>query len=236
MCQAKIPTRIAFRAHNHLGDALGIAYALERICTDVGGHQIQVYGMRSLPEIIRCFSLKYVTTTEDDAEAIDGDYLYCQRRWELPWCQSLYDGFREAFFVPTGAPFTFSTYQHKQQNDFVYAQFDSRSVDRIPDCQVHKILAWFGEDKIRVIGGPDTGAYLGEKYIYSVGDLSKNISDLLACKLFVGSDSGMAHLAGILGVPSIMVAAHDDGNLLADYQIMKGYAKMLPVHKSFFNV
>lgn len=60
-------------------------------------------------------------------------------------------------------------------------------------------------DKIAAIGGPNTKKYLGDDFEYRIGDVAYLTKELLGCKMFIGSDSGMSHLAGILGVSAKIV-------------------------------
>ena len=61
-------------------------------------------------------------------------------------------------------------------------------------------LASFGKS-VTVLGGPDTVQYLGTDVPYVLGDVKTIANRLLECDHLIAADSGIAHLAGYLGVP-----------------------------------
>jgi hypothetical protein len=88
-------------------------------------------------------------------------------------------------------------------------QFDGRTAKRLgyeisPQRKIFLIQKLNDNKKFNVIGGPDTAEYLGEQ-TYLRGNIHYIASNLLGCEQFVGSDSGVSHLAGALGVLSKIV-------------------------------
>ncbi|CAM5729637.1 hypothetical protein SANTM175S_01846 [Streptomyces antimycoticus] len=49
------------------------------------------------------------------------------------------------------------------------------------------------------------------------------VARLLSCRLFVGCDSGLGHLAGCLGVPGLIVSTDD---FETTWSFFRGYASL----------
>lgn len=84
--------------------------------------------------------------------------------------------------------------------DVILCQFDGRSGGVWPKQTILEFLRRYEDQKLVILGGPDTKSYLGDEFEYRIGDLQFLINQLLSCKRFVGTDSGLAHLASILGL------------------------------------
>ena len=52
------------------------------------------------------------------------------------------------------------------------------------------------------MGGLETDQYLGEDFFYDKGDFLRVSEMMSSARMFVGTDSGMSHLAGFLGIKS----------------------------------
>lgn len=87
-----------------------------------------------------------------------------------------------------------------QREEITLVQFDGRSGGQWQRSSLLRFLRLYQGRKIAVLGGPDTGAYLGPDFEYRKGDLGFLVRQLLACGKFVGADSGIAHLACVLGL------------------------------------
>jgi hypothetical protein len=74
-------------------------------------------------------------------------------------------------------------------------------------------------DDFTFIGGHETRRYLGDGFRYDTGNLNYIIKSVCGAELFVGSDSGMSHLAGAFGTKSIVYVA---GNIpcVVDYYVL----------------
>ncbi len=84
--------------------------------------------------------------------------------------------------------------------DIVLFQLDGRSQGRWTLNTYKRIIANYAGMDVAILGGPDTKPYLGNEFDYRCGDLRFLCEQLLACRKFVGVDSGVAHLACVLGV------------------------------------
>lgn len=89
-------------------------------------------------------------------------------------------------------------------SDVVFAQMDGRCAmvqhRDITMKQKKNILS--KAKNVRLLGGLETNQYLGEEFFYENGDFFR-VSELMAsAKMFIGTDSGMSHLAGFLGTRS----------------------------------
>lgn len=96
-------------------------------------------------------------------------------------------------------------------------QFDSQSTNLNPNLkfshhfkkplsyeEMNAAIALFARTKdLALIGGPNTEPYLD--YNCRFGDLSYIVQQLLNCEMFIGCDSGISHLAGLLGIYSVVV-------------------------------
>lgn len=89
-------------------------------------------------------------------------------------------------------------------SDFVFAQLDGRSTrfqGRDISTRQKKNIASKIEN-VRLLGGLETERYLGDEFLYEKGDFLKLSRLMASAKMFVGTDSGMSHLAGSMGISS----------------------------------
>lgn len=221
-----ISNNIFFKKHNHLGDSLSVIYGLERLGIE-NNCIFNINGCSVMKEIINLFNInhvKFVDTISNDF--INGDDIFSLCSWHHGWLERFYKAYNSFFNIHTEINsklinqndiFSLKRSFNTIKKSGVLIQFDSRSESRLSDMEIHKIIKWCSKP-VSIIGGPDTKKYLGEKFNYLIGNLEKNIHDLLSCEIFIGSDSGMAHLAGILNVPSIVVAVRDSTYIFHNYK------------------
>lgn len=91
-------------------------------------------------------------------------------------------------------------------------QFDSRSIheDKMPMTSEESIMniKKFQPEGVKVvgIGGHDTKPYLD--YEFQLGDLVQLCKTLKKCNKFIGSDSGISHLAGTARISGDIIIIH----------------------------
>lgn len=98
--------------------------------------------------------------------------------------------------------------------DVVLGQFDSRNALR-NNRKIYNfrlITRLLGYEQVVLIGGPDSKIYESHECRY--GDIAYIVDELMKAELFIGCDSGISHLAGALGIPSIVIPL-DSYNLLS---------------------
>lgn len=207
-------TVLRFDRHNRLGDALSIVTGLERYCRDNVVYRVAVTGSPALAEVVGMLDCKRVGYAASHRETVSGDALFARSSWSVPWLDrfnhALADGFagrahHRAAPLPVRHP-----PPHTPQEPVVYCQFDARSSTPPPQRTVRRLLQQVSaHGEVRVLGGPDTRDYLGPDLTYVRADLPEMVARLLSCRLFVGCDSGLGHLAGCLGVPGLIVTTED---------------------------
>jgi hypothetical protein len=110
-----------------------------------------------------------------------------------------------------------------QQEDITLVQFDGRTSRRhgvgMNKEEIKLVMGKLANYRVVVLGGPDTRKYLGNKTEYRIGGLRFLVKHMMRCKEFVGCDSGLSHLAGIVGVPSKIVILHKNQGIENAYKI-----------------
>ncbi|WP_183091280.1 glycosyltransferase family 9 protein [Streptomyces radicis] len=222
-----------FARHNRLGDALGIVTGLEHYCRDNDVPSIAVTGSRALAEVVEVFACERVTCvpSPDEAstgEVLSGDAIFARSSWSMPWLDRLNHAVTDTFGgrarhgVPP-LPLRQAREPGRQEN-VVYCQFDARSSTPPPPHSVRRIMSQFAaHGDVRVLGGPDTQDYLGHDLTYIRAELPEMVDRLLSCRLFVGCDSGLGHLAGCLGVPGLILSTDD---FETTWSFFRGYAAL----------
>lgn len=208
-------TALRFDRHNRLGDSLGIVTGLEHYCRDNDVTSVAVTGSPILADVVKVFASERVRYAASAEGAINGDAIFARSSWSVPWLDRFNHAVSDTFTgrarhrIPPLPPRQAPT--PPGQEDVVYCQLDARSSTPIPRQSARRLLnqvaAAHGE--VRVLGGPETENYLGPDLTYVRADLSEMVSRLLSCRLFVGCDSGLGHLAGCLGVPGLIVSTDD---------------------------
>jgi ADP-heptose:LPS heptosyltransferase len=62
--------------------------------------------------------------------------------------------------------------------------------------------------------------------IYIRAELAEMVARMLSCRLFVGCDSGLGHLAGCLGVPALIVSTDE---FETTWSFFRNYARLTVV-------
>jgi hypothetical protein len=225
-----------FKLHDRLGDALSIVCGFENYCKDNGVKTIMISGPKIFRDVIDLFNIEHVKYINERGSK-NIDYLYTLASWNLPWMKRFNDvlvnlyggnGCRDDVVL------RLKDNKKVNKKDIVYCQFDTGSSNRELIKNSRKILDIFSKEKnVVVLGGPTTPDYMGNDFIYERGDLSFLIDKLLACKLFIGCDSGIGHLAGILGVKSVIISFTDYEPV---YHFFKKYKKTITVPFNIINL
>lgn len=217
-----------FARHNRLGDALGIVAGLEHYCRDNAVASVAVTGSPILASVVELFACERVIHVPSPSEAVSGDAIFARSSWSVPWLDrfnlAVTDTFggrarHQAPPLPLRQAPT-----PRGQESVVYCQLDARSSTPPPRDSARRLVsqvAAYGE--VRVLGGPDTEAYLDQDLTYVRAELPEMVARLLSCRLFVGCDSGLGHLAGCLGVPGLIVSTDD---FETTWSFFRGYASL----------
>jgi hypothetical protein len=195
------PLTVSFWRDAHLGDSLGMMIACENFARE---NHLLIH-VRSTPlfeDIHQLFELNHVKLTPDAPEMIHV-HPFGYDFEKLGWVA----GIAKAICLATGgmAPqqMVMPPLRSKiklADEDVILCQFDGRSGGVWPHGTIHDYLKRYQGEKLAVLGGPDTKPYLGDVIEYRLGKLPYLTNQLLACKRFVGTDSGIAHLACVLGL------------------------------------
>lgn len=221
-------TVMCFARHNRLGDSLGIVAGLEHYCRDNAVASVAVTGSPILAEVVEVFACERVRYASSPIEPVNGDAIFARSSWSLPWLDRFNHAVTDAYGGRARHGVPPLSLRHapppRVQESVVYCQFDARSSTPVPRDSVRRILNQVAaHDKVRVLGGPDTEAYLGEDVTYVRADLPEMVARLLSGRLFVGCDSGLGHLAGCLDVPGLIVSTDD---FETTWSFFRGYASL----------
>ena len=217
-----------FARHNRLGDSLGIVSGLEHYCRDNAVESVVVTGSPILAEVVEVFACERVRYTPSPSEAINGDAIFARSSWSVPWLDRFNHAVTETFggrdrHEVSPLPLRRAPTSSAQEN-VVYCQLDARSSTPLPRHSARRLLSQVAaHGEVRVLGGPDTQPYLGQDLTYVRAELSEMVARLLSCRLFVGCDSGLGHLAGCLGVPGLIVSTDD---FETTWSFFRGYASL----------
>lgn len=206
----------------HLGDALSLLCGLQQYAAD---NTIRASAVREpmIRDLLDLFEFPAIELT--DAEAtIDGTGLFSAIPWEGFWLRRFGTYLARRF----GGRFGDNCYLPRpkrrptEKENVVLCQFDSRSAAQMPSVTVRRLLSSvFHGRRIAAVGGLDTSPYLGTDFEYRRGTLAFVVDQLQRCQHFIGVDSGMAHLAGVLGTPSTVI------NLI-DFRIVHSFFSGYP--------
>ncbi|MET8679967.1 glycosyltransferase family 9 protein [Streptomyces sp. NPDC004647] len=217
-----------FARHNRLGDALGIVTGLEHYCRDNAVASVAVTGSPILAEVVEVFACERVSYVPSPSEAISGDAIFARSSWSVQWLDRFNHAVTDTFGgrarhrVPP-LPLRQEPTPSGQEN-VVYCQLDARSSTPPPRHSARRLLSQVAaHGEVRVLGGPDTQDYLGQDLTYVRAELPEMVARLLSCRLFVGCDSGLGHLAGCLGVPGLIVSTDD---FETTWSFFRGYASL----------
>lgn len=194
--------------HKGLGDSLSFLHGLDNFCTVNNIKVLYVTGIHLYKEIIDIFTINHIKYLDIYDNPISLDNIFSIASWGIPWMKRFYESLSvvTGSYIKYGRPLSLrksSTYKFGN-SDVIVCQFDSRSSYQSSLKKVaKKILKNFHlNNKLIVIGGIDTEKYLGNDYTYEFGDLIFILNKLMICRYFIGSDSGIGHLAGLLGIKS----------------------------------
>jgi len=224
--------RISFGGTNtFLGDVLATIYCLENLGRQTGWRS-EVYGGRYRQPVLDLFDLRYIDFKPREAGMSRiVNYLHpfpkspdnchhwivmLQKHLEENYC-----GYDPSFAEPLGFYFTCE----REGTDRVLVQFDSKTAGRKGrSMQAGEMRAairlWAESDNVVAIGGPETRPYLGSNFTYRLGDVQFQIMQMMKCKHFLGTDSGMSHLAGLLGIRSKVIVLHGHDCISRFYETM----------------
>lgn len=207
-------TVMRFVRHNRLGDSLGIVAGLEHYCRDNAVASAAVTGSPILAEVVEVFACERVSYAVSPNKTVSGDAIFARSSWSVPWLDRFNHAITDTFGGRAGhqvPPLPLRQAQTPPRTErVVYCQFDARSSTPLPLGSVRRLLSRLvAHGEVRVLGGPDTEAYLGQDLTYVRAGLLEMVTRLLSCSLFVGCDSGLGHLAGCLGVPGLIVSTDD---------------------------
>lgn len=123
-----------------------------------------------------------------------------------------------------------------RKKELTLVQFDKRGVKKnYSEKEIKEILKY---KNYFYIGGKESKEYYIKIYTkieeskYLLGDLSYLIEKMNRCKEFIGADSGMSHLAGIIGIKSTVYMKNDSGRCLSS--VYKCYPKTKTKNSIYF--
>lgn len=222
----ELPT-LTLHKHTHLGDSLSFLVALN----SAGEKNGITYRVKQLPiyrEILSCFNLSNVRCAEEESmDTLNLDTLFSSASWDEFWLDRFYTSFTKCFTLLKTSEVNIPVCYIKNEKTVdkyagrVAVQFDSRSASRLSmedALGAIRLLACKGCKPVAV-GGPDSAKYLGDSVEYSYGDLAHIITELHSIGSFIGVESGVSHIAGVLGIPSILI------NLIEQRTVINLYRK-----------
>lgn len=228
-----------FKRHSRLGDALSIVLGFENFALNNNIDAIQLSGVPVFKDIIRIFKCERVFYQEFHHSPINLDFVFSLASWNTPWMlrfnHALCDIFGGIPSLNITAPGLPSLLAQKKFSDTIFCQFDSRSSGNSCITDAPKILQTFchPDSTIKVLGGPDTTPYLGTLFEYRLGNLDFILEQLLQAKYFLGADSGIGHLAGLLEVPSYIFNSTDYDPV---YHFFKNYKNTVVVNRKILDL
>jgi hypothetical protein len=197
----------------HLGDGFSVLSGIEQYAVENDLGVIGVSGQQVLGDILAVFRFDHVEW-KNGPPTHWIDELFWANPWDQPWLirfkRALACTFggkcSERFYIPylsSAPPYSYE--------DIVLCQFDGRSAPRrFTIDEIRKILSRLSEGRrVVVLGGPDTERYLGSDFEYRLGDLRFISTQLKNCRHFIGCDSGISHVAGVLGIRSYVISTFD---------------------------
>lgn len=198
--------------HNlHLGDKLACCLSLYSLAEHLND-KIKVRGCNVVRELVSglCMDrLEWEHGTTNEATASLSDF-FC-----------FLEGARIPFFTTPSVNIDFKIYKmnearlpsfHAPRDEITLFQFDNRSQCNKKKKLSRKECMIFLKEKAKFkavgVGGHETKREL--PYDYELGDLKWIIEKMKLAGQFVGVDSGMSHIAGVLGVPSDIYIIHKE--------------------------
>jgi hypothetical protein len=208
-----------------LGDSLAIIAGLESYCKSNNIDKIRMLSNSLLKDIVHIFDINHIKLiNETQSNCVDLSYVYRLSNWNTPWLKRFSTVLSLIFNGNNPIKTNLELHKDLKENfeEVVYCQFDTRSSNKDLILESQKIIGDFTRTEIvKVLGGYDTPKYLGNSLDYILGDIETIIKKLLSCKYFIGCDSGIGHLAGVLEVKSYIFNFTDYDpvyNFFKDYE------------------
>jgi len=221
--------QVSFWSGAHLGDSLGMLIASENFAR---ANQITLE-IRTTPlfqQIADLFVFEHIRLVPDSPQ-MTYIHPFGTNFEELGWIKGIIKTMQTHLggdFPPSVVMPSLRSKLKPEKENVTLVQFDGRSGGRWSLTSLKEFLRMYSGSKIAVIGGPDTTHYLGENVEYRKGDLSFIVQQLLACERFVGTDSGIAHLACILGLKTDLLPSP-----AVDKKLVRGVFKGYPQEPNF---
>ena len=201
---------LTFKEHARLGDSISILVGLENY-----GYRNNINLVVAGPDVFRqmldLFVFKHITYQTDNTGARNLDKTFGACSWHMPWLTRFYKQMCEEFGGIYDSNIRIPKLRHDystEKENVVLCQFDTRSANMLQHYEIDKILGIVAPHMHHAaVGGSDTDKYLGELFEYRLGDIEFIVSQLMRCQFFVGCDSGIGHLAGLIGVRSYIINA-----------------------------
>jgi hypothetical protein len=249
LCRAKtsgqistipVDTPFSFGKYTRLGDSISIVSGIEAYCSANNIENISLVSTATIRDVLDNFCTSHIQLVECCKFASPQlELLYGQASWQTPWLKR----FSNALFSSFGGQLPaevkplklkYEVALNPELQNVIYCQYDSRShnISSMPEL-VKQIECLFTDKEIRVIGGKDTPTYLGNNYKYDLGSLKEIIERLSNCYCFLGCDSGIAHLAGILGKPSVVINFSEFESV---FHFFRSYHKTVVIDRRLFEV
>ena len=202
----------SFQIYHKLGDALCVLYMLENIGRATGKQSI-ISDSAICSQICDLMEIEYVSCEKTRQKGVRLGSLhnrYIRKRHFICSVQNYLKNKMD--FNPLDCKPLIPKVKTKAKNKITLVQLDGRTIASHGvamrcDTMRHAINH-LTENRVALIGGTDTKKYLGEFYEYRLGPLDYLLKEIQSCDEFIGSDSGMSHLAGVLGVKSKTILLH----------------------------
>jgi hypothetical protein len=192
-----------------LGDKIATIYSMEN-CGRQTGQQFEITGHPDCQRICELLHLQHTRYTDNDAESILSIDLKVPAVEGVPYTPYIYRimtylELRHQYQPEKASPLM--PHMRHMRGNYVVCQFDSRFAAREGFLLKHAEIRRIIRNRIRhdermfLIGGQDTAQYV-INYEYKLGDLEYLLELVFNAKRFLGVDSGIAHLSGVVGTPA----------------------------------
>jgi FkbM family methyltransferase len=203
---------LEMQQHNKLGDSISVLIGLENVAMSRNTR----FRLRHKPvyeELIAEFDFDHIDLVDESHDGfLQVDHLFATSSWHQAWIARFGRAACSAFGYGTfdlhKMPGLRAPREVTPDDSLVLFQLDSRAVGFLGETAATRVVDFFARQRgftPVVIGGPDTPRYLGDTIEYRIGAMPSLVDQLRACRFFVGVDSGIAHLAGILGIRSYVL-------------------------------
>lgn len=229
-----------------LGDLISIAYCLENL----GNQKNILFKIKTDADFEKIYTtifsyfnfknIKFSTETNRDIDIIEKIRNFSKNKK----CKCKNGLFNGCFFICCLSKFLIEKYKfdpnksnpietpNKFDKKLILIQFDKKSNHlkntKYSEAEIKSLLK--NKSDYYCIGGKDTTNYL-KNANYMLGDLSFIIDKMTKCKEFIGIDSGMSHLAGMLGIDSTIYLKNDLGCIYEYYS--NSYKNCKILNKNF---